>query len=161
MEQVHQVFWGLPTAADLGGLWLGVLYGRTLPFSGGCKCLWWHDHFCRLSHLRLDKRKLPGVPDHQGMCHITAWKRNVIGYKNFLAVTFWVLIKKRPRVQTKQIDGVFQGWKARQLLCLISIHLLISLLWFSYDEMCICELSMKDHPVCTEGGEYEQGKIKR
>lgn len=130
MEPINQVFWDSPVAAHLWGLRLGVLHSGALPFSGGCKCLWWRDHFCRLSHLCLDKRKLPGVPDHQGTCHITCWKSRVIGHENFQAVNFLILIKTAPGSKpntSPTIRWCFARVKlARQLLRLISIHLLIS-----------------------------------
>lgn len=67
MEQVNKVLWGSPAAANIWGVWLGILHGWALPLPGGCQCLWWSDHICRLGHLCLGKRKLPGVPDNQGM----------------------------------------------------------------------------------------------
>lgn len=166
MEPVNQVFCCSPTVAHLRGLRLGVLHGRALPFSGGCKCLWWCDHFCRLSHLCLDERKLPGVPDHQGTCHITCWKSRVIGRESFQAVTFLILIKTAP-VSKPNTSPTLRWCFARvklacQLLRLISVLISSSaMLIFSFNEICICEVSMKDHRVCTNRGrEYKQWKIK-
>lgn len=54
-----------------------------------------------------------------------------------------------------------EGEKHASIYALFPFISSSAMLWFSYDEICICELSMKDHLVCAEGGEYEQGKIKR
>lgn len=55
----------------------------------------------------------------------------------------------------------FEGEKHASFYALFPFPFSSAMLWFSYDEICICELSVKDHLVCTEGGEYKQGKIKR
>lgn len=67
VEQVNKVLWGSPAAANIWGVWLGVLHGWALPLPRGCQCLWWTDHIRGLGHLCLGKRKLPRVPDNQGM----------------------------------------------------------------------------------------------
>lgn len=159
MEQVNEDFWGSPNAANFGRLRLGILHSRTVPFPGGCKCLWWGHHFCRFSHLHLDRWKLPSVPDNQGVWRIKKSVRLKKKKKNSCQLLDVMKIDLSAPRKHRVNSASFCAWVEIKFIStsvslhyLHTIHLLTSWALIPSDEIFISEMSMKNHLVRTHRG---------